>query len=146
MLGDAPFPDSRPGLSPSRPAGGGGIRGALPPWRGRSRPGRAGDAGWHRPAPGQPLLPCRAGSGGMEGPGGKGWGCRGERAVLALSRAELGRNWLALSGKGGKETLTPLLGASFGVQGITPFLVITGAGFQCSGNLGFLCCGDPIYG
>uniref|UniRef100_A0A8C3NNM4 Zyxin n=1 Tax=Cyanoderma ruficeps TaxID=181631 RepID=A0A8C3NNM4_9PASS len=45
-------------------------------WRGRSgagggaRPGQAGDAGWHRPAPGDPLPPCRAGSGGMEGPGG----------------------------------------------------------------------------
>lgn len=103
LCSEPPFPDSRPGLSPSRPAGGGGIRGALPPWRGRSRPGRAGDAGWHRPAPGQSLLPCRAGSGGMEGPGGKGRGCRAERAVLALSQAEIQRNRLALSGKGERK-------------------------------------------
>lgn len=57
---------------------------------------------------------------------------------------ERGRNRLALSGKGGEEMPIPLLGASFGVRGITLLLVTTGAGLQCSGNLGFLCCKNLI--
>ncbi|XP_039573668.1 zyxin isoform X5 [Passer montanus] len=77
---------------PARPArralcvGWGGMRaGAGPGGRGAARGGRgaaasgerflaeaerAGDTGWHRPPPGDPLPPGRAGSGGMEGPRG----------------------------------------------------------------------------
>lgn len=64
--------------------------------------------------------------------------------MLALSQAELERNRLALPGKGGEEMLIPLLGAYFGVRGITVLRITTGAGLQCSGNLVFLCCKNPF--
>lgn len=109
------------GVSP----GGGGIRGALPGGGGAER---AGHTGWHRPAPGDPVPPCRAAPAAWRGLQVKGAGA-GERGRcwLALPQAELERSRLEIPGKGQEEMLAPLLGASLGLQGIAFLLVATEA-------------------
>lgn len=134
-------PDSRPGRASCWMCAGAGRarrRGGQPggrrhpgsaSWRGRSgagggaRPGQAGDTDCHRPALGDPLPPCRAGSGGMEGPGGKGWACRGRGGIAGWRCHKLssrGAGW-RYRGKGERKCGLHFWGHPLGCRGSPSF-------------------------